>query len=613
MGHVRKLFNPRLFLLMLMGILVACAVLNVSEARGEEPALNIPRMIQESPYFTDHPGSTGIMWLKDAQYSLGADGSMTRTTTRVILARRGIPDRWTRWNFPIPDGGSVEVLSASLYDPGSGRIISPVLPRNAESGGIPFVEVLFPDIREEFIIVLLVKEVFPKRFALEDFLWVNEEIPQWELRVTVDVPGGLELQTASTGAGDVRTEKAGLGRRFSWRVINSPGWDGRTLKSDARDFISFSTRKGTEPLARGLSAYDSVLVPNPPAEVQSVINRGSSIKTGRSLIQWMNETPDFPVDVPSSFVRSDIPSEGPWTGWEKVLLLNKWIRKAGWESRLHWLAAYPLDKGYPAVESAVVRPILELNFKGISPFYCDVGRGNSPVETPPFLWGKPVYTLSETGLSGGVIAGSSAAEHRLSIEWTLSLESNGALSGKADVFIRNGWAGFFFPGGTPGENSLQRIASELFPGLRYAPDTGTVSPIKYGWKVTLPAETGQAIVNAGAMLVPFPSVRPSWLEELDRFSGEYRMSFPFVVEQKFTIKLPPKTEIVMMPSTFKRSLDKVRYEESVYHNKRRNTISIEAKIVLSVDAITDSVGRSLSESVRRWMDFAGRSLPLRVK
>jgi hypothetical protein len=300
MGHVRKLFNPRLFLLMLMGILAACAVLNVSEARGEEPALNIPRMIQESPYFTDHPGSTGIMWLKDAQYSLGADGSMTRTTTRVILARRGIPDRWTRWNFPIPDGGSVEVLSASLYDPGSGRIISPVLPRNAESGGIPFVEVLFPDIREEFIIVLLVKEVFPKRFALEDFLWVNEEIPQWELRVTVDVPGGLELQTASTGAGDVRTEKAGLGRRFSWRVINSPGWDGRTLKSDARDFISFSTRKGTEPLARGLSAYDSVLVPNPPAEVQSVINRGSSIKTGRSLIQWMNETPDFPVDVPSS-------------------------------------------------------------------------------------------------------------------------------------------------------------------------------------------------------------------------------------------------------------------------------------------------------------------------
>jgi len=157
------------------------------------------------------------------------------------------------------------------------------------------------------------------------------------------------------------------------------------------------------------------------------------------------------------------------------------------------------------------------------------------------------------------------------------------------------------------------MASELFPGLRYAPETGTVSPIKYGWKVTLPAETGQAIVNAGAMLVPFPSVSPSWLEELAGFSDEYRMSFPFVVEQKFTIKLPPKTEIVMMPSTFKRSLDKVRYEESVYHNKRRNTISIEAKIVLSVDAITDSVGRSLSESVRRWMDFAGRSLPLRVK
>ncbi len=189
-------------------LLLAACWAGGTAAYGAVPALNIPRMIQECPHFSDHPGSNGVIWLKDSEYSLGADGSMTRKTTLVVLARRGIDDRWTRWSIPVPEGGAAEVLSASLYDPGSGRILSPVLPEEGEVNGIAFTEVLFPDIRDEFIIVLSMREVFPKRFAVEDLLWVNETLPLWEQKVTVNVPAGMELYVASEGAGEPRREKA---------------------------------------------------------------------------------------------------------------------------------------------------------------------------------------------------------------------------------------------------------------------------------------------------------------------------------------------------------------------------------------------------------------------
>lgn len=597
--------------------LVAVVLMIFSEgsrkaAFGETPLLNIPRMIQECPYFSDHPGSNGIIWLKDVHYSLGADGSMTRLSTRVILARRGISDRWTRWSFPILDGGTVEVLSAALYDPGSGRVITPVLPRKAEAGGVPFMEVLFPDLQDEFIIVLSLREVLPKRFAVEDFLWVNEELPQWEQKITVDVPGGMELVIASSDVAEAKKEK-GIRDRYFWHIVNSPAWTGRTLKNDARSYLSFSTRKGTEPLARLLDGLDSIFIPQPPIAVQAMLDQGTGLKAGYFLIDWMKKAPEFSMGFPSSFVRSSIPSEGPWTQWEKVLLLNRWIRKAGWESHLQWLAAYPLNSESPAAEASVIRPVMELNFPGISSFYCDLGEGSSPGENPPSLWGKRIYTPSGSGLEGRVISGSTAAEHRLSMEWTLSLDADGVTSGKVDVFVRNGWVAFFFPGGSPSGDLVKRMTAELFPGMKFTEGNETVVPIKYGWKITLPAELKQTIVNGRAMLVPFPAAAPSWLAELGKTSGEYRMRFPFVVEQNFTLKLPSKSEVVMMPSAVNRTLDKIHYEETIYHNKRRNTIAAGVKLVLSSDTITDNVGKSLSESVRRWMDYASKTLPLRIK
>ena len=115
------------------------------------------------------------------------------------------------------------------------------------------------------------------------------------------------------------------------------------------------------------------------------------------------------------------------------------------------------------------------------------------------------------------------------------------------------------------------------------------------------------------MLVPLPGALPSWIGELSRDRGDYSLKFPFVIEQSFALKLPPKTEVVMSPPAAARDLDKVKYSESVYHNKRRNTITTGAKIIVTTDRAGDLAARGLAEAARRWMDYASRTIPLRVK
>ena len=111
----------------------------------------------------------------------------------------------------------------------------------------------------------------------------------------------------------------------------------------------------------------------------------------------------------------------------------------------------------------------------------------------------------------------------------------------------------------PGGESVDRLAAELFPRVRFSKEDRSFSQIKYGWKISLKAEPRQSIVSGGAMLVPLPGATPSWIGELSRTQGEYSLRFPFVIEQSFVLKIPPRSEVVMSPQAAARDLEKVKY------------------------------------------------------
>ena len=606
-GMVRRL---------ILSVALVAMMLSGGAASAAEPVqLDIPRMIQESPGFYDHPRSEGIIWLRDLKYSLGADGSMERLTTRVILARKGIDARWTRWEIPVPEKGRVEVLDAGLYDPGSGRLLAPVLPRETVRDGLPVVDVLFPDLQEEFIMAFSVREVFPKSLFMDDFVWMHHELPQWEQRITVDVPQDMPFVIGSSGVGQFKKERVGTVDRYTWSVVNTPSWSDRTLLSDVRGYIAFSMRKGTEALAKKLSDAEKAAVPDVPAAARPLLSRGDREKRISSLMAWLDEAPELADGVAPSLVRNPIPAEGPWTRWEKVLLLNRWAQTTDWQSRIIWLSAYTLGDEAPATPAAILRPALELTpkAKGSTPVYVDLLQGHFSGETSLSLRGRPLYALNGMRLEPVRVSSGSAEDHRLSIEWRLDLDTAGALSGDVHVFVRNGWADFFFPGGRTDEEMIHRLASELFPSLTYAPGIGIVRPIKYGWQVTFPATLKQSIVSDGSMLVPYPASYPVWLTESLQQTEEFGLRFPFILEQSFAIKLPAKWAPVMLPARLERAFGRGRYGESVTMNRTRNTLSGEAKIVLSTSRIPPDVVLGLGESIQRWMAFGTKNLPVRSR
>lgn len=604
-GMVRRL---------ILSVVLAAMVLSGGVASAADPARpNIPKMIQESPGFYDHPRSDGIIWLRDLRYSLGADGSMERLTTRVILARKGIDARWTRWEIPVPEKGRVEVLDAGLYDPGSGRLLAPVLPRETVRDGLPVVDILFPDLQEEFIMVFSVREVFPKRLFMDDFVWMYHELPQWEQRVTVDVPQDMPFVIGSSGVGQFKKERVGTVDRYTWSIVNTPAWSDRTLLSDVRGYIAFSMRKGTDALAKKLFDAERAVVPDAPAAVRSLLSKGDREKRISSLMAWLNEAPELADGVAPSLVRNPVPAEGPWTMWEKVLLLNRWAQAPDWQSRILWFSAYTFGDETPATPAAILRPAVEFTAKGSTPVYVDLLQGTFSGETSLSLRGRPLYALGGMKLEPVRVSSGSAEDHRLSIEWRLDLDTAGALSGDVHVFVRKGWADFFFPSGRTDEEMVHRLASELFPSLTSAPGIGAVKPIKYGWQVTFPVVLKQSIVSGGSMLVPYPASYPVWLTESLQQTEEFGLRFPFILEQSFAIKLPPRWAPVMLPFKLERPFGKVRYGESVTMNRTRNTLSGEAKIVLSTSRITPDVVLGLGESIQRWMAFGTKSLPVRSR
>ncbi|GAB1485027.1 hypothetical protein MASR2M79_00730 [Aminivibrio sp.] len=86
------------------------------------------------------------------------------------------------------------------------------------------------------------------------------------------------------------------------------------------------------------------------------------------------------------------------------------------------------------------------------------------------------------------------------------------------------------------------------------------------------------------------------------------MAFPFVAEQKFVLRLPPKTDVVALPDGMKRELEKVRYEERRSTTTSGNTNG-GIKIVLSADEITGirPLRRASAGSA-----YSARTLPLRI-
>lgn len=594
----------------ILAILAGTVLLSPAMAASD---IDIQRLVQEAPDFSLYEKAQGIVWLKDHHYTLLADGSMETDICWVVLVRDTIDPSWQDWSLPAPEGGSVEIMKAEVYDPASALLIKTAEVSSQEVEGRSLYHVHFPA-RDEVIWVLSYKVRSPRKLGVDGYVRTGLTLPLWEQFITVDVPTGSSFSWLASENDEPALQKQAGRDRYLWHIVNRPIWRGTSLLSSFEPFIAFSMQQGEDAYYRLFQSMEGVTVPDAPASVVSMAKNANHMKAGNEIIQYVKNQPSFPDFVADNLLRTVIPEKGAWSDWEKTIILARWLPIAGWQVNLKWVTAADIAKDTPVTRGFLLKPILEASIPGSGTFYFDIRQGLSLGNTPPSLWGSRICGIVDRKLTSDVIQGGGAADHRLSLRWNLNLDESGYLSGHASFLLRNGWAGLFFGGKTPDISTAASILSNS-TGLQFDSGQGEIKKLKYGYEIIFPVKVFGAITGASGkqMLVKLPTFTPRCLKELVTVRSPFSVQFPFAVEMEYDLRIPDSMSVLALPGTSGKDMGKVKYYENLTYKKKKHTVNGSARVVVSVDRFDGSLASALSESLRRFADFNTKTLPLRAK
>ncbi len=610
----RKFLSSGAILGIFLGIFFLCP----PPVGASVPEYDLARMRQVNPDFSTYPDARGIVWLKRVSCGPARDGGMERTHLWVLLGRSGLDRRWLDWDIPDPPGGSARVLEAGVYALESSRKIADILPSERDQGGVTMHSVRFEELPETFILVLCWQDSFPGSLSLEDLVWTQESLPVWESVVEVSVPDGRPFFHYSfqnhRSFQNVRPEvERGNGRSvYTWRTVNAEPLVPGELRASIRGGVVFGMRQGTEGLARLMRDEAAAAVPQAPPAALGGFHRGTEAGTA-ALLSWLYEQPDA---VLPEGCRRALPSEGPWTGGEKLLMAHAWLRERGVNALLHWRTALGPDANSPVCPGLLLAPVLEVPpFKGArfkESFFCDLDDAPRMGRTSPLLMGCRIFAPDGEGrVAGRRIPEAKASENRLRALLDLSLSPGGALSGTVRLQARGAWRSLFFRAWEDGR------AGELLPSLfRNLRGYEAAQLKESGGEAELAFRIGEMPGIMGTqgknLLVILPAFVPESLQSLPGESIPVELAFPFLLEQRVSLLLPPGVKRVMLPTDTERASGKVLYGES-FKASRLKKVMAEARLQVSATRLAEEDGASLRTALDLWRNFSARPLPLLMR
>jgi len=567
--------------------------------------IDLAAMTQQAPYFDSYPGTSGIVWYRSHDYSLLPDGKMQKISNWVVLARKDISSRWLNWSFPVLPGGEVEKIEAGVYNPGTSRLIAPVLPEYESHKGMDIVKVKFPVLQDEFIIHISVNEIIPKDCKLDDFAYLAQDIPVWEQSFTVHVPAGTEIYYISRGAGEpARSSREGQ-ERYKWTAVGTDPWTERSIARTERSFLAFSLRKGTRAISAALMALESATVPPVPSGLSSGSDNRNSQEVAGNMVDHLRSLPVL-HDLSEGVVRPEIPVKGPWTEWEKTIVLEKWLSASGLDVSVLWPSMVSIDENTPQTSGLISLPVLEINSSGSSSTYYVPGRSFPSSIAFLSVADRFLYEVQGDTLQRRIISQGTPSENRITAIWDLALSEDGSVSGKVRLYSYSGWNSIFFGDTEPNERDAERLLEDLTGGVV----SGDVVLKQKGTSYIINGEVHlpPAIMNVERALIRMPGLE---VDELKEITGtEARVSFPFMIKDEFNLSYPGKAELVALPSVSGEKGSNSEIEVSLRSNSRKSTVT--GSRVLTVRN-TDLEQGDLRGPLRRWAFWSEKTLPFKFK
>jgi len=585
------------------------------ESQGQDIPALLSKTLDEAPSLQALGSGKGTVVLRDMNYRLLADGKTEKTTTIFLYEGENLPDSWRNWEIPIPVGGEASVLESALYDPYSRRVRFPLIPREIERDGVRMIEVRLPNDFEDNILVLSYREVLPTRMNLEDAVPVDLDLAQWEQRITLAVPSGVEPAWLGENLPEPQVSKNGAEDIYTWSIINTPAYEGASLSPEKGRWLIFSLRKGIQySLSDAASLANSLDTP-PPPRVASLLKDPDRSRRGISIMEYMNDPARLDRSLPPDLVRApaETPAEGPWTEWEGSFLLGNWLLKAGWGVETCWDSRAPLSDGSPATVKAWGKPVLSVKQAEGKPFFFEIGQAVKPGSMPPRLWGRTLYSLDGGTPSRKTLPSGGPGDHRLSFNWALEVAPDGMATGELTVTAGGAWVEVLAGSAAGKDAAAEILASFSWPSIPgFSFQEATVETPGTALKVKVPLHVRIAIPGGEGLLLKMPSVVMPWQRSIaeKRVAGEIR--FPFVFEQTAGIVLPEGFKVMVLPATRPYDAGQVKLEESM-RVKKGHTLVAEQKTVVSTARLEDQAQQALANVVRQQLGWNEATVPLQKR
>ncbi|MDR0652043.1 MAG: hypothetical protein LBG12_01920, partial [Synergistaceae bacterium] len=509
---------------------------------------------------------------------------------------------------PAEERASLDVTHAAWYDPDEGGLLGELPRGEYDLYGIRGVEVSFPEESAGCVAVITVSESIPGDYRLDGMISLVSMFPVWERTVEVEVPDGMPVYWEGVGVREPERVRGGKIERYTWTVLNEPAWErGRTGLIDfGKPALAFSLDRGQLANLKKLRELENS--PYAPKIPSSVASAKSDIKkTLQNIAGYMSSRSILPAEGTDKVRRHDvIGPDGPWTGWEQVLIAARWMSALGFEADVYWTQHIPSGTDGPGSWTIWSEPVLRTRDKKGTDFYFKSGQTGSLEKLHPSLYGEVLYKAGNNGTERITLPRGTAADHILSQKWKVSVDESGIASGTVDITFTGAWMDVFSRAAETGVMSEMNFS---VPGITF--EEKSSKNIPNGRRVSYALQAAPGIVAQDSLLLKLMGGLPVCFGEIPKDGSKYSFRFPFVFEINSSITTPRSYKALSIPGKSSLGDSKAGVEQSAVHWTRRRLLESSCRwTVRSVNADEYQSSRIAEQlaAVSAWPDTA---IPLR--
>lgn len=567
-------------------------------AQAEPLSLKDLQFLTQPFDLSNTEGQDALVLHYDAAYGLDSAGDPFRQISYLVLAQPKADLSWISQQMVTPHDGKLEVEQIDQVDPQLTKFQKVSF---SEKDGI--AQVQWPQWNgEQKLFVVTYRQFFDSGSPLGGVFYPRCPYPVKEATVRIRLPKGGELfYFHSLGEAPIVRED-GEDLWYGWNFNFEPkaeNGQGLILRNDP--FVVFSLEPGTGASQLTMDKLDSVKLDGKNSLPLSAASTAQQIRDALDN-NWKELNP-----VSSNQWR-DVTSwtQRPVTSWEAAAYQAAALRQCGLGAKLWWQTVVPMNQDMPNTPEMLLEPVIEIESKGVKPWYYAPLQTEKPGELPEILGGRRLYRQQKEKLIERKIEAGKMSANRLTANWNLELKSDGTMKGTLDLIVRAAWLRAF-------DITAKDLSIDQFEKL----DTLVAGDIKKetlpdgGVQFSIPVHFIAGILTPdGSMVANSPALYPVALRRLAEAKGQIELAFPFVLEQTYQIKLPQELHPLELSPGQSGGDQLVSYQNTQRLNHAKHQWEATEKILVHGTSIENETTKALSEVLQFWGVFNRKGLPL---